>query len=105
MLREALGSLGQNDQGLLSNPAGSRKTLPSELPLGDWVMIHASTKAIRIGSWHGVEEPASSRLGTTTMEIDLLDSKTRLCSLGTEVSESRGPIQPVGSPGQERLVY
>lgn len=45
-------------------------------------MIHASTKAIRIGSWHGVEEPASSRLGTTTMEIDLLDSKTRLCSLG-----------------------
>lgn len=71
------------------------------------------TKETRIGSWCGVEEPVSSRLGSEqakpstplrATETDL-GTRTRLCSLGTEGSESRGHIQPVGSPGQEKIVY
>lgn len=65
------------------------------------MMVHASIqswhKQIRTGSWHGVEEPVSSRLGSEqakpstslrTTKMDLLGRKTKLCSLGTEVSES-----------------
>lgn len=59
------------------------------------------TKEIRMGRWQGVAEPVSPRLGSEkakpspslrAMEADLLNIKTKLCSLGTEVSSHRGLI-------------
>lgn len=51
---------------LLSNPAGSRETLPTELPRGCWLMeaFEVCTKEIRMGRWQGVAEPVSPRLGS-----------------------------------------
>lgn len=54
-----------------------------------------------MGRWQGVAEPVSPRLGSEkakpspslrAMEADLLNIKTKLCSLGTEVSSHRGLI-------------